>query len=151
MTPAPDFTLKEQYGNTHSLADYRGKTIFLNFWATWCPPCRAEMPDIQHLYETRETEGEEALVILGVAAPNYGQETTEEGIAQFMEENGYTYPVLMDADLELTSAYGIYSYPTTFMIDREGNVFGYVSGQLSLEMMESIIRQTMDGAMDTEE
>ena len=109
------------------------------------------MPDIQHLYETRETEGEEALVILGVAAPNYGQETTEEGIAQFMEENGYTYPVLMDADLELTSAYGIYSYPTTFMIDREGNVFGYVSGQLSLEMMESIIRQTMDGAMDTEE
>ena len=151
VIPAPDFTLKDQYGNTHSLADYRGKTIFLNFWATWCPPCRAEMPDIQHLYETRETEGEEALVILGVAAPNYGQETTEEGIAQFMEENGYTYPVLMDADLELTSAYGIYSYPTTFMIDREGNVFGYVSGQLSLEMMESIIRQTMDGAMDTEE
>ena len=151
VIPAPDFTLKDQYGNTHSLADYRGKTIFLNFWATWCPPCRAEMPDIQKIYETWDQEGEDALVVLGIAAPLMGQETSEEEIVRFLEENGYTYPVLMDADLELTSAYGIYSYPTTFMIDREGNVFGYVSGQLSLEMMESIIRQTMDGAMDTEE
>ena len=55
--PAPDFTLTDQFGNTHTLEDYRGKTIFLNFWATWCPPCRAEMPDIQALYENREEEG----------------------------------------------------------------------------------------------
>ena len=147
--PAPDFTLTDQFGNTHTLEDYRGKTIFLNFWATWCPPCRAEMPDIQALYENREEEGENALVVLGVAAPNYGQETDAEGIAAFMEENGYTYPVLMDEDGALTAAYGIYSYPTTFMIDREGNVFGYVSGQLTMEMMESIVRQTMEGRMDS--
>ena len=147
--PAPDFTLTDQFGNTHTLEDYRGKTIFLNFWATWCPPCRAEMPDIQALYENREEEGENALVVLGVAAPNYGQETDAEGIAAFMEENGYTYPVLMDEDGALTAAYGIYSYPTTFMIDREGNVFGYVSGQLTMEMMESIVRQTMEGEMDS--
>ena len=107
------------------------------------------MPDIQALYENREEEGENALVVLGVAAPNYGQETDAEGIAAFMEENGYTYPVLMDEDGALTAAYGIYSYPTTFMIDREGNVFGYVSGQLTMEMMESIVRQTMEGKMDS--
>ena len=50
--PAIDFTLKDQYGNTHTLSDYKGKTVFLNFWATWCGPCRAEMPDIQKIYET---------------------------------------------------------------------------------------------------
>ncbi len=143
--PAVDFTLTDQFGNTHSLSDYKGKTIFLNFWATWCPPCRAEMPDIQKIYENANTDGDDALIILGVAAPNYGRETDEEGIKQFLEENGYTYPVLMDNDAELFEAYGIYSYPTTFMIDREGNVFGYASGQLSEDTMRSIIEQTMKG------
>lgn len=146
--PAPDFELTDQFGNTHTLEDYRGKTIFLNFWATWCPPCRAEMPDIQKLYEEYSTEGEEALIILGVATPGIGNETTEEGVAQFMEENGYTYPVLMDTSGELTMKYGISAYPTTFMIDREGNVFGYISGQLSEDMMRSIIKQTMDGKLN---
>lgn len=142
--PAPDFELTDQFGNTHTLEDYKGKTIFLNFWATWCPPCRAEMPDIQKLYEEYSTEGEEALIILGVAAPGIGNETTEEGVARFMEENGYTYPVLMDTSGELTMKYGISAYPTTFMIDRDGNVFGYISGQLSEDMMRSIIKQTME-------
>ena len=145
VLPAVDFTLTDQYGNTHSLSDYKGKTIFLNFWATWCPPCRAEMPDIQKMYETYDTEGDEALIILGVAAPGYGNEKTEEGVKQFLEDNGYTYPVLMDTTGDLFNAYGIYSFPTTFMIDREGNVFGYASGQLSEDMMKSIIEQTMEG------
>ena len=74
VLPAIDFTLKDQYGNTHSLSDYKGKTIFLNFWATWCPPCRAEMPDIQKIYETYDTEGDDALIVLGVAGPGYGNE-----------------------------------------------------------------------------
>ena len=110
--PAPDFTLTDQFGNTHTLEDYRGKTIFLNFWATWCPPSPGG--DAGHPGALREQRrgGENALVVLGVAAPNYGQETDAEGIAAFMEENGYTYPVLMDEDGALTAAYGIYSYPT---------------------------------------
>ncbi len=145
LLPAIDFTLTDQFGKTHSLSDYKGKTIFLNFWATWCPPCRAEMPDIQKLYETYDTEGDDALIVLGVAAPDYGDEKDEEGIKNFLKENGYTYPVLMDTDAELFSAYGIYSYPTTFMIDRDGNVFGYASGQLSEDTMKSIIEQTMKG------
>lgn len=145
LLPAVDFTLTDQFGNTHSLSDYKGKTIFLNFWATWCPPCRAEMPDIQKIYETYDTEGDDALIVLGVAAPNYGDEKDEEGIKSFLKENGYTYPVLMDTNAELFGAYGIYSFPTTFMIDRDGNVFGYASGQLSEDTMKSIIEQTMKG------
>ena len=71
----------------------------------------------------------------------------EEAIA-FMEEKGYTYPVLMDTEGELFASYGIMSFPTTFMIDRDGNVFGYVSGMLSADMMDSIVRQTLDGKME---
>lgn len=143
--PAIDFTLKDQFGKTHSLSDYKGKTIFLNFWGTWCPPCRAEMPDIQSLYETQKTEGENGVIVLGIAAPNYSGEKDEQGIKDFLEKNGYTYPVLMDTDAELFEAYGIYSFPTTYMIDRDGNVFGYASGQLSKDMMQSIIKQTLKG------
>lgn len=148
VIPAVDFELEDQYGNIHRLEDYRGKTIFLNFWATWCPPCKAEMPDIQKLYEKSSTEGEDAVIVLGVAAPNMGQEGSEEEIAAFMEEKGYTYPVLMDTEGELFASYGIMSFPTTFMTDRDGNVFGYVSGMLSADMMDSIVRQTLDGKMD---
>lgn len=103
------------------------------------------MPDIQKLYETYDQEGDQALIVLGVAAPQMGQEKTEEEIKAFLEENGYTYPVLMDDTGELFTSYGIRAFPTTFMIDRDGNVFGYISGQLTMDMMESIIRQTMEG------
>lgn len=145
LTPAVDFNLTDQYGNTHTLSQYKGKTIFLNFWGTWCPPCRAEMPDIQKLYEEFDQEGEDALVILGVAAPNLGKEKSEDGIKTFLEENGYTYPVLMDTEAELFQTYGITSFPTTIMIDRDGSLFGYATGQLNEETMRSIIQQTMEG------
>lgn len=145
VVPALDFELKDQYGTVHRLADYEGKTIFLNFWATWCPPCKREMPDIQKLYEEYSAQEDPEVVILGVAAPGYGSEGTETQIREFLEENGYTYPVLMDEEGGLFTAYGIYSYPTTFMIDRDGNIFGYVSGQLTEEIMRSIIRQTLEG------
>lgn len=145
VIPALDFTLKDQFGNTHTLADYKGKTIFLNFWATWCGPCKAELPDIQKLYEKYSEETEEEVVVLGVAGPKMGNEKTEEEIIEFLEENELTYPVLMDTDWTLFQGYGISSFPTTFMIDKEGNVFGYVPGQLSYDIMEDIIRQTKEG------
>ena len=145
LTPAIDFTLTDQYGNTHKLSDYKGKTVFLNFWATWCSPCRAEMPDIQKLYESAEAEEENALVVLGVAAPNLENEKSEEEIKAFLEENGYTYPVLMDTTGEVFISYGVNAFPTTFMITREGEVFGYASGQLNEETMKSIVEQTMSG------
>lgn len=143
--PALDFILTDQFGNTHTLADYEGKTIFLNFWATWCPPCKAEMPEIQQLYENYSREGEDALIVLGVAWPGVGGEKSAEEIAAFLEDNGYTYPVLMDTEGGLFTGYGISAFPTTFMIDREGNVFGYLTGQMTYEVMVDIVTQTMTG------
>lgn len=143
--PATDFVLQDQYGKEHSLADYKGKTIFLNFWATWCGPCRNEMPEIQKIYEETQQEEDSDLVILGIAAPGFGQEGSQEEIEAFLEENGYTYPVLMDTTGEIFMEYGISAYPTTFMVDKDGNLFGYVQGQLNEDMMRSIIRQTIEG------
>ena len=146
LTPAPlaDLELTDQFGNTHTLSDYKGKVIFLNFWATWCGPCRNEMPDIQKLYEEYSAQGEDAeVVILGIAGPGIGQEGSAEEIADFMEENGYTYPVLMDAGGEMFTRYGISAFPTTFMIDKDGNVYGYVPGQMTENIMRSIIDQTL--------
>ena len=141
-----DFALTDQHGTQHSISDYREKVIFLNFWATWCSPCRMEMPDIQELYQEYEGMGEEAeVVFLSVATPGIGGEGTREEVIRFMEENGYTYPVLMDETGEVSAMFGISAYPTTYMIDREGKVYGYVSGTLSRENMESIIRQTLEG------
>ena len=146
--PAPDFTLTDQFGVTHTLSDYKGKVVFLNFWATWCPPCRAEMPDIQKLYEEAAGDEESELVILGVAFPNLGDETSEDGIRRFLEENGYTYPTVMDTDASLMTPYYITAYPTTYMIDRDGNIFGYVPGSMTKDIMEDIIRQTLEGVKD---
>lgn len=141
---APDFTLYDQDGAQHTLSDYQGKTVFLNFWATWCPPCRREMPQIQSLYE-KYGENEGDLIVLGVAAPDYGNEGSATEIAAFLSENGYTFPVVMDDMGLYSSQYGIRAYPTTFMIDKDGNVYGYVEGALTGEIMESIVQQTMEG------
>ena len=142
LPPALGFTLQDQFGNTHTLEDYKGKVIFLNFWATWCGPCRAEMPEIQDLYE--KYKDSEDVVVLGVAAPSMGQETSQQGIEEFLETNGYTYPVLMDANWELFQGYGISAFPTTFMIDVDGNVYGAIRGQITYDIMEDIIRQTKE-------
>lgn len=142
--PAPDFTLTDQNGAEHTLSDYQGKTVFLNFWATWCPPCRSEMPEIQALYE-KYGENEGDLIVLAVAAPNLGQEGSIKDISDFLNENGYTFPVVMDAYGLYSSIYGIRAYPTTFMIDKDGNIFGYVESAMSGDIMESIVQQTMEG------
>ncbi len=143
--PAPDFTLTDQYGETHTLSDYKGKIVFLNFWATWCPPCRAEMPDIQALYEENLENADSDLVFLAVAFPGHSGETDPEGIKAFLEENGYTYPTLMDSEASLVSPYYITAFPTTYMIDAEGNIFGYVPGSMTRDIMENIISQTREG------
>lgn len=141
--PAPDFTLVDQFGKEHTLSAYKGKTIFLNFWGTWCPPCRSEMPEIQKLYEAYGSN-EEDLIVLGIAAPEYGDEGTVEEIKEFLSENDYTFPVVMDETWEMFYWYGISAFPTTFMIDAEGNVYDYVQGAITGDIMESIVQQTMN-------
>lgn len=138
-----EFSLTDQNGLSHSISQYRGKVIFLNFWATWCGPCREEMPYIQELYHAYgENQGD--VVFLGVSNPG-GQETDKEGVISFLEDNGYTFPTVFDETGDVYAYYGISAFPTTFMIDREGNVFGYVPGALTKEMMQSIIEQTLNG------
>lgn len=149
LPPAPDFTLVDQNGEEHTLSDYQGKTVFLNFWATWCPPCKAEMPDIQALYEDWD-ENEGDVIILGVANPKNddyprNQDVTQEEVETFLSDQGYTYPVVMDTTGGIFSAYGVRAFPTTFMIDKDGNIFGYVQGGVSRAVMDSIIEQTMTG------
>lgn len=140
---APDFTLTDQFGQSHTLSDYQGKVVFLNFWATWCGPCRSEMPDIQALYEAHGGNAED-LVVLGVAQPGVGSEGSSQEIAAFLAENGYTYPVVMDEDGSVFARYGIQAFPTTFMISSDGTVYGYVEGALSAEIMDDIVRQTVE-------
>ncbi|WP_418748022.1 cytochrome c biogenesis protein CcdA [Frisingicoccus sp.] len=145
---APDFTLVDQFGNSHTLSEYKGKTVFLNFWATWCGPCRMEMPYIQKVYEEYGSNGGD-VIILGVANPKTEEypnnsDVSQEEVELFLSENGYTYPVVMDLDGSIFAAYGIQAFPTTFMIDKNGNVYGYAPGSLSEDMVRSIIRQTVD-------
>ena len=150
LPPAPDFTLVDQNGEEHTLSDYEGKVVFLNFWATWCGPCQREMPEIQQLYEDwGENTGE--VVVLGVANPHdpdhpgNADSLTAEEIGDWLGEKGYTYPTLMDETGEIFAQYGVSAFPTTFMIDTEGNVFGYITGSLTRDIMDSIIEQTRSG------
>ena len=144
--PAPDFTLTDQYGATHTLSDYRGKVVFLNFWETWCGPCQQEMPDIQKLYEEMGENGED-VVFLGVALPSTEEyPNRQEGdaayVTAFLEDNGYTFPTVFDNSGMVHAVYGISAFPTTFLIDAEGNVYGYAAGMMSEEFMRSAIEQT---------
>lgn len=142
LPDAPNFTLTDQFGNTHTLSDYKGKVVFLNFWATWCGPCQKEMPEIQELYEDHGGNTED-LIVLAVANPRSeeysGADVTQPEIEQFLSENGYTYPVVMDLTGEVFADYGISAFPTTFMITREGKVLGYLPGQMSREIMDEIV------------
>lgn len=138
---APDFSLVDQYGNTHKLSDYKGKIVFLNFWATWCPPCVGEMPHIEELYKEYKSSDED-VIILGVAIPNIGQEGSKEDITEFLNSNGYTFPVVFDNTAEVIEQYGISAFPTTYIIDREGNIKGYIPGAMDKSTMKSIINST---------
>lgn len=133
-----DFTLTDQYGKTHKLSDYEGKVVFLNFWATWCPPCKEEMPHIEQLYKDYKKNNED-VVILGVASPNLGREGSREHVINFLKEEGYTFPVALDEDGALAYQYGINAFPTTFIIDKEGYVTQYIPGAMDKETMASFI------------
>lgn len=146
--PAYDFQLKDQYGNLHKLSDYKGKVVFLNFWATWCPPCREEMPYIEEIYKEYGYNKND-VIILGAASPATAenpssQDESEEKIKAFLTKNNYTFPVVFDVKGEIFKNYYINAFPTTFMIDKEGNIMGYVVGGLSKENMKKIIEMTLN-------
>lgn len=109
---APNFELKDISGNTISLKSFRGKPVFINFWATYCGPCVDEMPLLQQVYDERADDGLVMLVI------NSGEDEVKAG--GFIERNGYTFTVPLDKEIELAMSYGVQYLPTTFLIDRDG-------------------------------
>ncbi|CDQ19626.1 Peroxiredoxin [Halobacillus karajensis] len=128
---APDFTLETLSGETIHLSDFRGKKVFLNYWATWCPPCREEMPEMQRFQEAYKDE----VVILAVNGT--GTEKKEEDVKQFVEEEGYTFPILMDKDLEINHSYQILTIPTTYFIGTDGVIQAEkVIGPMTYQIME---------------
>ncbi len=142
--PAPDFLLTDQNGVSHSLSDYKGKILFLNFWATWCPPCRAELPDIEALYKEYAEAGDDSVAFVGITFPGYGDEKDVQGIKEFLDENDISFPVLMDESTSLAYSYYITAFPTTFIINPDGNVLGYIPGAMSRDIMENVIAQAKE-------
>ncbi len=131
---APDFELKTLDGDSMKLSDYRGKRIILNMWATWCPPCRAEMPDIQDFYEANQDKG---IIILGVNLTS--SEKQPENIAKFIDEFGLTFPVVLDEKNSVADRYQVVSIPTTYMIDSRGVIQQKIIGPMNKEMMEEFV------------
>lgn len=132
--------LLDQNDQPISLNDYTGKVIFLNFWATWCPPCKEELPEIQKLSDKYKNSNE--VVVLTVVMPG-GREKDRSGIKAFLKENNYTMPVIFD-DGSLNRDFEVTALPTTYMLTKDGDKYGVVTGQLTIEMMEDIIKQTID-------
>ncbi len=128
---AADFTLTDLNGNKVSLKDFRGKKVYLNFWASWCPPCRLEMSDIQKVYEKYQDKD---LVVLTV---NLGED--KNTVENFIHRNNYSFRVLLDSDQSAAQAYDITSIPVSYFIDSEGNVMSERIGAMTLEQMESNI------------
>ena len=128
---APDFTVYDGEGNEVRLSDFRGKPVVLNFWASWCGPCRGEMPDFEAAY----LELGEEVHFLMVNATG-GQETVDTAQA-FLAETGYTFPVYFDTDYSAAIAYGVSALPMTLFIDAEGYPVAYAQGAMSAQTLRT--------------
>jgi len=129
--PAPELTLSDLQGNPSSLTDYLGQVVLVNNWATWCPPCKAEMPALQAYYQTHTAQG---FVILGIEAGEPADEVTA-----FVEQYGLTFPVWLDAKGLALEAFRNFSLPSSYVIDRDGVVRLAWSGAISREMLEKYV------------
>ncbi len=135
--PASDFTLKDIEGNTVHLSDYEGQTVLINFWATWCPPCRAEMPALKAYYEAHQDEG---FVILAINA--------QEGLSQvrqFAYDYRLPFPVLLDETACAISGYGVQSFPTSIIVGPDGRVQKIHIGMLDPETLENEVTPIVRG------
>ena len=124
---APDFTVQDWDGNEVKFSDYVGKPIVLNFWAHWCGPCQMEMPEFNAAYERLGGEVTFLMVHEGAAVED-GKEKVTEG--------GYTFPVVFDVDSSAGNLYGITAFPTTFFIDKEGNLQAYYMGAMDADLLQ---------------
>jgi peroxiredoxin len=129
---APDFALVDMNGEEHRLSDYRGQGVFLNFWGTWCKPCEKEMPYMDNQYQQFKDEGVQVLAV------NVGD--SELAVNKFADRlGGLSFPIVIDKDGQVQTAYGINPLPATFMIDKDGKVVKYHTGQLTEEMIKDLM------------
>jgi peroxiredoxin len=130
-TAAPDFALFSPEGQEISLSDYEGQVILINWWATWCPPCKAEMPAINAFYESYQADG---FVVLAVNSQE-GASTVKD----FIQENGFTFPVLLDSQGQVMDRYHVRALPTSFIIDRHGVIQHIQTGEITSQQLEAIV------------
>ena len=128
---APDFTVYDLEGNPHKLSDFRGKPVILNFWASWCGPCKSEMPDFEDAYQ----EYGEQIHFLMVNLTDGSKETVESA-SGYISGQGYTFPVYYDTDMEAAMTYGVYAVPQTYFIDGDGNIVTYAQGALPASSLQ---------------
>ena len=134
--PAPDLSLNDVEGNPVSLADYRGQVVLVNNWATWCPPCKAEMPALQAYYEDHQDQG---FVLVAIEA---GEPADE--VAQFASDYGLTFPVWLDPDSAALEAFNNFTLPSSYVIDAQGTVRLAWSGAISREMLEKYLTPLLE-------
>ncbi|MCF6178500.1 MAG: TlpA family protein disulfide reductase [Geopsychrobacter sp.] len=118
---APDFTLENMQGENVTLSQFRGKVVIVNFWATWCPPCRREMPSMEVLHQTFKDDD---LVLLAINVENGGRGV----VSGFLKESPYSFPILLDSQAEVQKLYGVFQFPESFIVDRNGLVVKKVIG-----------------------
>lgn len=130
---APPFTLRTLSGEEISLSDFKGEKIFLNFWASWCPPCRAEMPDMQTLYK------EDDVIVLAINL--FETEPNIEQVERFMEDFELTFPILIDEESNVADKYGVKPIPMSYLIDSEGTIQYISLGPMTYDMMMNEMNQ----------
>jgi len=134
-SPAPDFTLQSADGSTVRLADLKGKPVFINFWATWCGPCREEMPAMQELYEQYRDQG---LVILAV-----DMEEDVRLVRRWIDQGGYTFTFVLDSDGEQVKRYNVNASPTSYFVGRDGVIRDLKLGALSRDEMRAKVEKLL--------
>lgn len=134
---APDFSLQTLEGGTYTLSELRGQVVLVNLWATWCPPCRAEMPAIQKVYAEYQDQG---LVVLGI---NSTVQDELSAVAPFIMDYGLTFPILLDETGQVSSMYQLRSLPSSYFIDREGVIRYVVSGPMSEALLYARIEELL--------
>ncbi len=130
-SPAPDFTVLNSDGEEVKLSDFFGKPIVLNFWASWCPPCKAELPDFDRA--CKAYEGKVTFLMINLTD---GQRETVEVAKSFIAEKGYTFPVYFDTKYEASYKYGLSSIPQTFFLDANGNIIAQATGMITAAQLE---------------
>lgn len=132
---APDFELRTLDGNKAKLSDYKGKIVILNFWATWCPPCQAEMPHMQSFYEQNHNKGIE-IVAVNLTSSDRGLDKVKE----FVNKHHLTFPILLDEEGTVENMYDTIAIPTTYIIDQEGFITEKITGPVNEERLENLVK-----------